>query len=74
MTIEARRNAAGATGATDPLISARKTTCKECWSCVRCCPARAIRVIDGVSEVIEEKCVGCGLCVLQCGHFGHRRA
>jgi len=71
MTIEASRNTAGLTGATDPLISARKTTCKECWSCVRCCPARAIRVIDGVSEVIEEKCVGCGLCVLQCGHFGH---
>lgn len=71
MTIEARRDVPGRMGAIGPLIFAHKPACKECWSCVRCCPARAIRVIEGISEVIEEKCVGCGLCVSQCSHYGH---
>lgn len=71
MTIEARKDAPRSMGAIGPLIFPHRPACKECWSCVRCCPARAIRVIEGVSEVIEEKCVGCGLCVSQCGHFGH---
>jgi two-component system, NtrC family, sensor kinase len=54
-----------------PLIYSDKGSCKECWGCVRYCPARAIRAVDGVSEVIAEKCVACGLCVSECGHSGH---
>jgi diguanylate cyclase (GGDEF)-like protein len=53
-----------------PLIGSDKDTCRECWGCVRCCPAKAIRVIDRRSEVIIEKCVSCGLCVSECGHAG----
>lgn len=54
-----------------PLIQSRKEGCRECWACVRACPARAIRVVDGVSEVIVEKCVRCGLCVSECRNEGH---
>ncbi len=36
-----------------PLIGHRKATCTECWGCVRVCPVRAIRVVDGRSEVIQ---------------------
>jgi diguanylate cyclase (GGDEF)-like protein len=32
---------------------------------------KAIRVVDGRSEVIQEKCVSCGLCVNECGARGH---
>ncbi len=55
----------------EPLISHHKDACRECWGCVRYCPVKAIRVIDGRSEVIQEKCVSCGLCVNECGARGH---
>lgn len=55
----------------EPLIQHRKDTCRECWGCVRSCPVRAIRVIDGSSGVIQEKCVSCGLCVNECSARGH---
>lgn len=54
-----------------PLISHNKESCTECWGCVRCCPVRAIRVIGNRSEVVQEKCVACGLCVAECGRMGH---
>jgi diguanylate cyclase (GGDEF)-like protein len=38
---------------------------------VRVCPVKAIRVADGHSEVIQEKCIACGLCVNECGQRGH---
>jgi diguanylate cyclase (GGDEF)-like protein len=53
-----------------PLIGTDKLACRECWGCVRYCPARAIRVRDHRTEVIAEKCVACGLCVSECGHGG----
>ncbi len=40
--------------------------CKRCYSCVRTCPARAIRIVEGQAEVIEERCIGCGNCVRVC--------
>jgi diguanylate cyclase (GGDEF)-like protein len=52
------------------LIRADKDSCRECWACVRYCPARAIRVSDMRSEVIQERCVACGLCVSECGSKG----
>jgi diguanylate cyclase (GGDEF)-like protein len=54
-----------------PLIAHRDDRCTECWGCVRHCPARAIRVVDGHSEVIEERCVKCGQCVTECGQAAH---
>lgn len=54
-----------------PLIAHPKDSCNECWGCVRVCPVNAIRVIGGRSEVVQEKCVACGLCVTECGRGGH---
>ncbi|MDO8986885.1 MAG: 4Fe-4S dicluster domain-containing protein, partial [Coriobacteriia bacterium] len=53
------------------LITSDKESCRECWGCVRYCPARAIRVVHGRSEVIEERCVKCGACVVECGNAAH---
>lgn len=54
-----------------PLIYGDKAACRNCWGCVRYCPARAIRIVDGQGEIIQEKCVACGLCVSECGNAGH---
>ena len=37
-----------------------------CYTCVRECPAKAIRIVDGQAEVIAERCIGCGNCVRVC--------
>lgn len=56
----------------EPLIERVHVDCTECWSCVRHCPARALRVVGGHTEVIEERCVKCGACVAECSASGHR--
>ncbi len=40
--------------------------CRVCYTCVRECPAKAIRIIDGQARVIHERCIGCGNCVKVC--------
>ncbi len=49
------------------LISSNPQRCRECWGCMRHCPARALRMVDGRTEVIDERCVRCGVCVTECG-------
>ena len=43
--------------------------CKRCYSCIRECPAKAIRVVKGQAKVIEERCLGCGHCVRVCSQY-----
>ncbi len=40
--------------------------CKRCYSCIRECPARAIRVLNGQAVVMPERCISCGHCVKVC--------
>ncbi len=40
--------------------------CRVCYTCVRECPAKAIRIAVGQAEVIPERCIGCGNCVRVC--------
>jgi signal transduction histidine kinase len=37
-----------------------------CYTCVRECPAKAIRISTGQAEVIAERCIACGNCVKVC--------
>ncbi|MCX6167969.1 MAG: ATP-binding protein [Ignavibacteriales bacterium] len=48
------------------IVSTIGQRCKRCYSCIRECPARAIRVVDGQAVVIEERCIVCGHCVKVC--------
>ncbi|MDN5278507.1 MAG: two-component system, NtrC family, sensor kinase [Clostridiales bacterium] len=40
--------------------------CRKCYTCVRECPVKAIRVIDGQAKVINDRCIACGNCVKVC--------
>jgi dissimilatory sulfite reductase (desulfoviridin) alpha/beta subunit len=40
--------------------------CTGCGSCVYYCKEKAIRIRNGISELNEEKCIECGMCVKSC--------
>lgn len=49
-----------------PLITTIPERCRVCFTCVRECPAKAIRITGGQAAVIQERCIGCGNCVRVC--------
>ena len=46
--------------------------CKRCYSCVRECPAIAIRVENSQAVVLSERCISCGHCVTVCSQHAKR--
>lgn len=48
------------------LVFTQKDLCKVCYTCVRECPVKAIRILNGQAEVMIERCIGCGNCVKVC--------
>ena len=49
-----------------PLIFTIKDKCRTCYTCVRECPAKAIKISEGQAEIVPERCIGCGNCVQVC--------
>ncbi|MBP7118332.1 MAG: 4Fe-4S binding protein [Candidatus Cloacimonetes bacterium] len=47
-------------------IYTEKTECQDCYKCVRECPVKAIKVIDGSAQVMSEACILCGRCTEVC--------
>ena len=48
------------------LISISPTACNLSLTCIRICPAKAIRIAEGHAQVIASRCIGCGHCVGMC--------
>jgi two-component system NtrC family sensor kinase len=46
--------------------------CKRCYHCVRNCPAKAIKVVEGQATVVEERCIACGNCYRVCAQEAKR--
>ena len=48
------------------LVYTVKDRCRVCYTCVRECPVKAIKIINGQAEVISARCIGCGNCTKVC--------
>ncbi len=48
------------------LLITLKDRCRVCYTCVRECPAKAIKIINGQAEVLIQRCIGCGNCTRVC--------
>lgn len=55
-----------------PLVTTIRERCRVCFTCVRECPAKAIRIVEGQAEVIPNRCIGCGNCVRVCSQQAKR--
>jgi uncharacterized Fe-S center protein len=40
--------------------------CKGCGICVKICPAKAIKMVDGKAKLNPEVCWGCSICQIEC--------
>lgn len=49
-----------------------KDKCRVCYTCVRECPAKAIRIVEGQAEVVPARCIACGNCVKVCSQGAKR--
>ena len=48
------------------LVYTIKDRCRVCYTCLRECPVKAIKIINGQAEVVNDRCIGCGNCVKVC--------
>ncbi|WP_054871702.1 sigma 54-interacting transcriptional regulator [Caloranaerobacter sp. TR13] len=48
------------------IISISQNKCKQCYSCVRNCPAKAVQIESGQAKIIYSRCINCGKCIKSC--------
>ena len=51
------------------IVSTIGQKCQRCYSCIRECPATAIRVLEGQAVVLNDRCISCGHCVKVCSQM-----
>ncbi len=54
------------------IITTDGDKCKACYACVRNCPVKAVRMVDGKASVIVERCISCGSCLKVCNQNAKR--
>ncbi|MBT4400763.1 MAG: 4Fe-4S dicluster domain-containing protein [Bacteroidetes bacterium] len=50
----------------EKLVFTIPNRCRVCYTCVRECPVKAIRIENGQAAVMHERCIACGNCVKVC--------
>jgi len=50
----------------NPLVYTIKDLCRICYTCVRKCPAKAIKIEKGQAKILVSRCIACGNCVKVC--------
>ncbi len=44
----------------------KKSNCKNCYKCIRCCPVKSIRFSGGQAIIVGNECILCGQCFVNC--------
>ena len=47
-------------------IQTIKQNCRRCYTCVRDCPVKAIKIVEGQASVVSDRCIACGNCTIVC--------
>ncbi len=47
-------------------IQTIRQNCRRCFTCVRDCPVKAVKIVDGQASVVSERCIACGNCTMVC--------
>ena len=50
----------------DGIITTDSSKCRQCYSCVRNCPVKAVKIKDGKAQIIQSRCIQCGNCIKYC--------
>jgi nitrogen-specific signal transduction histidine kinase/NAD-dependent dihydropyrimidine dehydrogenase PreA subunit len=48
------------------IVFTDREKCKGCYACIRACPCKAIKVEEGLAQVMKERCIVCGTCLQVC--------
>ncbi len=47
-------------------LKLKKSNCKNCYKCIRCCPVKSIRFSGGQANIVGNECILCGQCFVNC--------
>ncbi len=47
-------------------LKLKKSNCKNCYKCIRCCPVKSIRFSGGQANIVGNECILCGQCFVSC--------
>ncbi len=47
-------------------LKLKKSNCKNCYKCIRCCPVKSIRFTGGQAIIVGNECILCGQCFVSC--------
>jgi signal transduction histidine kinase/Fe-S-cluster-containing hydrogenase component 2 len=59
-------------GASEGFVKTVPNRCRICYTCVRTCPAKAIRISKSQAEVVPSRCIACGNCIQVCSQKAKR--
>lgn len=48
------------------IMNFSSANCKNCYKCVRTCVVKAIEVKDDQAQIVEDRCIACGQCLVVC--------
>lgn len=48
------------------LLNFSKANCKNCYKCLRTCQVKAVQIKNDQAGIVEERCIGCGQCLVVC--------
>lgn len=48
------------------IVYSVRERCTGCYACIRNCPVKAIRIHEGLAEVVRGRCIDCGNCINVC--------